>query len=138
MRETQNSRYRPYMRPWKKKAMAILGGYGVTLASAAFAAPGSETPFTATEVATWVNFGTALDNGANLLILNARASAIVTASDPRVAGTGTVSCSGVWLTNKDGLLWGSLHLGNARGTWDGYWQGTNSLENGHVVMSLAM
>jgi len=126
------------MRTWKEKAIVILGIYTVGLPLATFAASRREVPFTATEVVTWVNFGTALDNGANLLILNARASAIVTASDPRVAGTGTVTRSGVWHTNKVGLLWGSFHLSNARGTWDGYWQGTNSLLNGHVMMSLAM
>jgi hypothetical protein len=114
------------------------GGYGIALASTGFAAPRSETPFTATEVATWVNFGTALDNGTNLMMLNARASAVVTASDPRVAGIGTVTCSGIWHTSKVGLLWGSFRLGNIGGTWDGYWQGTNSLENGHVIMSLGM
>lgn len=118
--------------------MVILWVYTVGLPLAAFAASRSEVPFTATEVVTWVNFGTALESGANLLILNARASAIVTASDPRVAGTGTVNCSGIWHTNKSGLLWGSFHLSNVRGRWDGYWQGTNSLWNGQVVMSLAM
>lgn len=118
--------------------MAILWVYTVGLPLAAFAASRREVPFTATEVVTWVNFGTALDNGANLFILNARASAIVTASDPRVAGTGTVNCSGIWHTNRSGLLWGSFHLSNMRGAWDGYWQGTNSLWNGQVVMSLAM
>ena len=118
--------------------MVILGIYTVGLPLVAFSASRREVPFTATEVVTWVNFGTALENGADLLILNARASAIVTASDPRVAGTGTVTCSGIWDTNKSGLLWGSFHLSNARGTWDGYWQGTNSLLYGRVLMSLAM
>jgi len=126
------------MRPGKKRAIAILLGYAVALALAAFAAPERETPFTATEVATWVHFGTALDNGTNLLMLNARASAVVTASDPRVAGTGTVTCSGIWHTNKVGLSWGSFRLGNIGGAWDGYWQGTNSFENGHVRISRAM
>jgi hypothetical protein len=126
------------MRTEKEKAMATLWVYTVGLSLAAFAASRREVPFIATEVVTWVNFGTALDNGANLLILNARANAIVTASDPRVAGKGTVNRSGIWHTNKPGLLWGSFHLSNARGTWDGYWQGTNSLLNGQVVMSLAM
>jgi hypothetical protein len=121
-----------------KSVIAILGGCGVALALAAFAAPAREAPFTATEVATWVNFGTALDNGTNLLMLNARASAVVTASDPRVAGTGTVICSGIWHTSKVGLLWGSFRLVNIGGTWDGYWQGTNSLENGHVLTSVGM
>jgi len=108
------------------------------LALAAFAAPERETPFTATEVATWVHFGTALDNGTNLLMLNARASTAVRASDPRVAGAGTVSCSGIWHTSKVGRLWGSFRFGNIGGTWDGYWHGTNSLENGHVVTYRAM
>ena len=118
--------------------MVIPVGYVVTLALAAFAAPGRETPFTATEVVTWVNFGTALDNGTNLLMLNARATTTVRASDPRLMGTGIVTCSGIWHTNKAGLLWGSFRLASIGGTWDGYWQGTNSLENGHVVMSLVM
>src|SRR6266404_3884841 len=86
-----------------KMVITILGRYGVALALAAFTAFGRETPFTATEVATWVNFGTAVDNGTNLLLLNARASAVLTASDPRVAGTGTVICSGIWHTSKVGL-----------------------------------
>ena len=108
----------------------------MTLSSVGFAAPISETPFTATEVVTSVNYGTAVDNGTNLLILNAKASAIVTASDPRVAGIRTVTCSGIWHTSKVGHLWGSFRLSSAGGTWDGYWQGTNSFENGHVLTSL--
>jgi hypothetical protein len=126
------------MRSWKKRAVTILASYAVALAMAAFAAPRRETPFTATAVATWVNFGTALDNGTNLLMLNAKASAVVKASDPRVAGTGTVTCSGIWHTSKVGLLWGSFRWGNLGGTWECYWQGTNSLQNGHVVMCLVM
>jgi len=119
-------------------AMAILVGNAVALAMAAFAAPRRETPFTATTVATWVNFGTALDNGTNLLMLNANASAVVKASDPRVAGTGSVNCSGIWHTSKVGQLWGSFRWGNPGGTWEGYWQGTNSLQDGHVIMCLVM
>jgi hypothetical protein len=120
------------------KLMAILAGFVVAFATGSLAAPRGETPFTATAVATWVNFGTALDNGTNLLMLNARASAMVTASDPRIAGTGMVNCSGIWHTSKAGLLWGSFRWGNPAGTWEGYWQATNSLQNGHVVMSLVM
>lgn len=126
------------MREWKKKAMVILGGYGVALASAAFAASGSETQFTATEAATWVNFGIALDNGTNLLMLNARATAVVTASDPRLTGTETVTWSGIWHSNKVGRMWGSSRLDNIGGTWSGYWKGTSSFENGHVVVSRVM
>ena len=136
----ENSKFkiRTVYETMEKRVIAIVGGCGVALALTAFAAPGRETPFTATQVATWVNFGTAVDNGTNLLMLNARASSVVTASDPRVAGTGTVICSGIWHTSKVGLLWGSFSLGNIGGAWDGYWQGTNSLENGHVLMSLGM
>src|SRR5271165_1210541 len=53
---------------WKEKAMVILGIYTFGLPLAAFAASRREVPFNATEVATWVNFGTALDDGANLLM----------------------------------------------------------------------
>ena len=127
-----------YMRSWRKMAKAIPVGYAAALALTAFATPGRETPFTATEVATWVNFGTALDDGTNQLMLNASANALIRASDPRVMGAGTVTCSGIWLTNKTGRLWGSFRLGNIGGAWDGYWQGTNSLQDGHVVMSRAM
>jgi len=126
------------MRTWKKRAIQIVGVFTVGLHVAVFAAPRPEVAFTATQVATWVNFGTALDDGTHVLILNARASTVLTASDPVVSGKGTVTCSGIWYTNKVGVLWGSLRLDNIGGTWDGYWQGTNSLEHGHVVMSLAM
>jgi hypothetical protein len=51
---------------------------------------------------------------------------------------GTVICSGIWRTNKVGLLWGSFRLGNIGGAWDGYWQGTNFFENGQLHMSRAM
>ena len=126
------------MRPWNQRATITLLGYAFALALVPFAAPGRETPFTATAVATWVNFGTALDNCTNLLMLNGKASATVAASDRRVEGTGTITCSGIWDTNKVGLLWGSFGLGNVGGAWDGYWQGTNCLKNGHLVMSVAM
>src|SRR5215468_9510744 len=125
------------MKTWKKRAIAILGGYAVGLALAGFAAP-RDIPFTGTARATWVNFGAALDDGTHLLILNARASAVLTASDARVGGAGTVTCSGVWHTNKVGLSWGSFHLSNAGGAWDGYWHGTNSFENGHQIMFVSM
>lgn len=118
--------------------MRILGGYAVTFALGVFAAPRHETPVTATEMATWVNFGTALDTGKDLLVLNARATTVIKASDPRFSGTGTVACSGIWHTNKVGQLWGSFRLANIGGAWEGYWQGTNSVENGHVLMSVAM
>lgn len=117
---------------------AILGGYAAAFALATFAAPMRETPFTATEVATWENFGTALDNGKDLFVLNAKANTVMKASDPRVAGTGTLTCSGIWHTNKVGLMWGSFRLANIGGTWDGYWHGTNSVENGHVLTAVAM
>ena len=124
------------MRTWTRRAIAILG-YAFWLGLTGFAAP-YEIPFTATAVANWVNFGTALDDGTHLLILNARARTVLRASDARVSGGGFVTCSGVWQTNKLGVTWGSFHLSNAGGTWDGYWQGTNSFENGHVVMSLLL
>lgn len=63
---------------------------------------------------------------------------MLTASDARVGGAATVTCSGMCQTNKHGVAWGSFHLSNAGGAWDGYWQGTNSFENGHVVMSLLL
>jgi hypothetical protein len=71
-------------------------------------------------------------------MLNAQATAVLKASDPRVSGTGTVNCSGIWHRTKIGLLWGRFRWSNAGGTWDGYWQGTNSLQDGHVIMSIVM
>ena len=102
------------------------------------AAHARETPFTARAVVTWANFGTALETGTNLLMLNARASLLIGASDRRVAGAAMVTFSGIWRTNKHGVLWGNLRLDNSGGTWIGYWHGTNSLENGHALMSFAM
>lgn len=46
--------------------MAILWSCGIALAFSAFSAfasPRRDLPFAATAVATWVNFGTALDDG---------------------------------------------------------------------------
>ncbi len=106
------------------------------LPMAVLAAPQKKTPFTQTEVDTWVNFGTALTDGTNLLIMGATGSAAVTASDARVAGNETILASAVWDMNELGPMWGSFHLSNTGGTWDGYVQGANSLENGHVVLSL--
>jgi hypothetical protein len=126
------------MRTWKNAAIAILGFFAFASSLAALASPRREIPFTGTAVATWVNFGTALDDGTRLLILNAKATAVLTASDARVSGAGTVTCSGIWHTNKVGVEWGILHLSNAGGAWDGYWQATNSVENGHVIMSLLL
>ena len=103
-----------------------------------FAAQGSETPFTASAIVTCVNFGTALETGTNLLVLNARASLLIGASDRRVAGAGTITFSGIWRTNHFSVLWGNLRLDNIAGTWNGYLHATNSLQHGHMVMSLAM
>lgn len=126
------------MRTWKKAAIAILGLFAFASSLAVLASARREIPFTGTAVATWVNFGTALDDGTRLLMLNAKATAELRASDPRVSGAGTLTCSGIWHTNKVGVEWGILHLSNAGGAWDGYWQATNSVENGHVVMSLLL
>jgi hypothetical protein len=52
---TRSSRYGPYLRSWKKTGDGNSVDYSFALASAAFVAPGSETPFFATEFATWLS-----------------------------------------------------------------------------------
>jgi len=118
--------------------MGILVAYAIERPLPAFAQPRDEIQFTATGATTWVNFGTALEDGTHLLILNAKARTVVTSPDARVGGAGAVTCSGVWHTNRVGLEWGSFQISNAGGSWDGYWQGTNSCENGRLVTSILL
>ena len=124
------------MKSWRQRPTTILLLYAFVIGLGPFAAAESETPFTSTSVTTWVNCGTAIDNGTNLMMLNARARVLIRASDQRVAGAGTLTFSGVWRTNELSLLWGNLRLENIGGTWEGYWHGTNCLQHGHMVMSL--
>jgi hypothetical protein len=107
------------------------------LALAALAAPQTKTPFTQTEVTTWLNFGTSLTDLKSLLIMGATGQGVTTkASDSRILGTSTVTVSAVWDMNQLGPLWGSYHKVGPDGTWDGYMQGMNFLENGHVITTV--
>lgn len=115
--------------------LATVTAGGFLLPLVVLAAPQKKVAFTGTEVVTWVNYGTALTDNTNLLIMGATGNTVKTSSDPRIAGAGTVTASAVWDMQTLGPIWGSTHSANAGGAWDGYVVGTNSYQNGHIVLN---
>lgn len=46
-----------------------------------------------------------------------------TASDPRLSGSNTIVMNANWDAQMLGPVWGTFHLHNAGGVWDGTWEG---------------
>ncbi len=120
-------------------AIALVAVCAIGLPKAALAAPQTKTTFTQTEVATFTSFGTVVSDGKSLLIMGATATGTTTeSSDQRGLGNSTITLSAAWDVHQLGPLWGSYHKisPDGKGTWDGYFVGTNALnKDGKVVLT---
>ncbi len=96
----------------------------------------AKIPFTATEWATIQSVETGFTDGTTLFITGITSSTVDLASDSRVSGNGTAVTAGAVLdlATMTGQLWGRIHIENPRGQWDGYWQATRTLEDGHTLL----
>ncbi len=101
-------------------------------------AEGKKTFFTATEWDTVVGVDTGFTDGTTLFILGLKTTTLNTGSDERIAGTGrAVTLGAVWdSATLTGPQWGRIHIENSGGQWDGYWQGTRSLEDTHIITTV--
>ncbi len=127
------------MKTMKPNKTSILAVCALALPMAILAAPQQKTPFTQTEVATFTSFGTVVTDGKSLLIMGATATGATTeSSDERALGNSTITLSAAWNVHQLGPLWGSYHKisPDGKGTWDGYFVGTNALnKDGKVVLT---
>ncbi len=118
--------------------MAALAVCTLGLPLAALAAPQTKTPFTHTHVQTITDWGRWLTDGTKLYAMGVTADIVWTASDPRVAGNGTITAAAIWDMNLLGFTWASFQVTNASGTWTGYARGTQALKDGQYLGSYEM
>jgi len=107
----------------------------VTLSAGA--AP-KQTPFSTVETITsMVEQGTTLTDGERVFILGNIMSAVEAATDPRVSGHARIGVSVVQdLATATGAMWGTFQIENAGGSWEAYWQGSLTLEEGHFITTV--
>ncbi len=87
----------------------------------------TKTPFTTAETDTVTDPGKWITDGTSLFITGQIMSGTEAASDPRVSGTETIGADAIMdLATGTMKYWGSYHLENAGGAWDGYWFGDTS------------
>lgn len=121
--------------------LAAALGYLSMLALAASLTAGAapkQTPFTTVETITgMVEQGTMLTDGESVFILGNIMSAVETATDPRVSGNARIGVSVIQdLATGTGAMWGTFQIENVGGSWEAYWQGSLTLEDGHFITSV--
>ena len=91
----------------------------------------TKTPFTTTETTTVVDPGKWITDGTSLFVIGQKMSGTENASDPRLCGTETIRADVIMdLATGTMKYWGTYHLENAKGAWDGYWYGEPSTGTG--------
>jgi hypothetical protein len=119
-----------------KALTVLLGTAGLALASSAWA-DSNRTPFTGTETLQWPEFGTQFTDGQTLMATGFRFHAREEMTDSRVCGASTIGWNAiVQLESFAGPQWGTFHLENDGGAWDGFWYGSISSSDGHVLDNL--
>lgn len=122
-----------------RRIAAALCAAGIAVALAAPAsADARRTYFTGTEQATAFSPGTWITDGSKLYVSGATQSATEMASDPRVSGQAAIGVTAVWdAVTWTGPMWGTFHVENSDGAWDGYWQGERTLSGQDVHSRIA-
>ncbi len=93
-----------------------------------------KTHFTGKETFQWPEFGTQFGDGKIGLTTGFRFHALEEMTDSRVSGESIIGWSAIIdLGTFSGPQWGTFHLENSGGSWDGYWFGTISSSAGHVL-----
>jgi hypothetical protein len=96
-------------------------------------ADAKRTYFTGTETETIGSFGTWITDGQRLYISGATLLGAEDASDPRVSGQATIGVNAIWDAQTwAGPMWGTFHVVNSDGEWQGHWQGERTFAEGHV------
>ncbi len=91
----------------------------------------TKTPFTTTETTTVVDPGKWITDGTSLFVIGQIMRGTEDASDPRLCGAETIRADVIMdLATGTMKYWGSYHLENADGAWDGYWYGEPSTGTG--------
>jgi len=113
---------------------SVLCAAGIAVALAAPASAGAKrTHFTGTEHQTVGSYGTWISDGSKLYISGATLFATRDATDPRVSGQETLTIAAIWdAATWTGPMWGTFHLENGDGAWDGYWHGERTLSGQDV------
>jgi hypothetical protein len=104
---------------------------------AAGAAP-KTTPFTTVEMITGlVEQGTMFTDSESVFVLGNTMGALETATDPRVSGNAFIGVSTVRsLATGAGPMWGTFRIENAGGSWEAHWQGSLTLDDGHLITTV--
>ncbi len=119
---------------WTLFLVAMLVG----LLSSTAGAAAKRTSFTGTEyVGGITDWGKWITDGSKIYIASLTQSSIESASDPRVSGDGTITANAIWdAATWTGPIWGTIHIENNYGSWNGYWQGERSLAGQNVNSSI--
>lgn len=84
----------------------------------------TKTPFTSIETTSMVNPGTWVTDWTSIFITGWMISGVEDASDPRLCGTEAIGADAIVdMATGATKYWGTYHLENAGGAWDGYWYG---------------
>jgi hypothetical protein len=112
----------------------MLCAAGIAVALAAPASAGAKrTYFSGTEQQTIGSYGTWIADGSKLYISGGTLFSTRDATDPRVSGQATINLAAIWdAATWTGPMWGTFHVENSDGAWDGYWQGARTLSGQDV------
>ncbi len=117
------------------KGLVLLAGCALVLPTVGLG-DAQKKYFTGTETFLWPDFGQAqqFTDGVTGFVSGFQFHAQERMTDDRLSGESIIGWNAILdLATFSGPQWGSFHLENAGGAWDGYWQGTISSEDGHVT-----